>query len=120
MKASLSIEYVGEAQDAKMRGLGRLVGGVPTRRPWVAEIVAKYASGKLERVFLQSNKDYKNANSKGSRGVNLWFVLESDKLYEVHAYSSWRHSYNHFCAVTERGDIQTLTDQEADEWLNAL
>lgn len=120
MKAVLTLEYIGEAQDAKMRGLGRLLGGAPSRSPWVAEIIGKHPSGKLERVFLNANKDYKNANSKGSRGINLWFVLESDKLYEVHAYSSWRHSYNYFCAATANGDIQTLTDKEATEWLSAL
>ena len=120
VKALLSLEYIGESQDAKMRGLGRLIGGAPSRSPWVAEIIGRFPSGKLERAFVASNKDYKNANSKGSRGVNLWFVLESDKLYEVHAYSSWKHSYNYFCAVTENGSIRNLTDQEATEWLNAL
>ena len=120
MKATLNIEYIGQAQDQKMQGFGRLIGGMPTRKPWVAEILGVFSSGKLRRTFLEANWDYKNANSNGSRGVNLWFVLESDKLYEVYGFSSWKKSFNYFCAVTETGDIYRLDQGEVQEWLNAL
>jgi hypothetical protein len=120
MKATLGIEYIGESQDAKMRGLGRILGGAPSRNPWVAEIVGRFPSGKLERTFLNCNKDYKNANSVGSRGVTLWFTLEENKMYEVHGYASWKRSYNYFCAVTTNGKIHRLTPREATEWQNVL
>lgn len=131
MKATLELEYIGadsaDYLNAMCRqfnqarpGLGDSFIGRPSPGPWVAEIIDKYPSGKLRRTFVRSNRDYSRANSKGSRGVYLWFVLESDKLYEVHARTSWKGSCNYFCAVTEAGDINNLTDDEAKEWLSAL
>lgn len=132
MKSTLELEFIG-ADSAdwinSMRGsLDKMGGkgfgdkfiGRPSPGPWVAEVTGKYPSGKLQRTFVRSNRDYSRANSKGSRGVYLWFVLESDKLYEVHARCSWKRSENYFCAVTEAGDVRNLTDQEAAEWLSAL
>ena len=131
MKATLELEYIGadsaDYLNAMCRqlnqaapGLGDRFVGRPSPGPWVAEIVGKYPSGKLQRAFVRSNRDYSRANSKGSRGVCLWFVLEADHLYEVHARVSWKSSVNYFCAVTDHGDIQTLTDDEVAEWLSAL
>ena len=132
MKATLELEYIGadsaDGLNAMCRQFNRLGGagfgdkfiGRPSPGPWVAEITGKYPSGKLQRTFVRSNRDYSRANSKGSRGVYLWFILESDHLYEVHARTSWKSSHNYFCADTEAGDIRNLTDQESTEWLNAL
>lgn len=132
MKATIELEHIGadtaDWLNAMCRSFDSLGGkgfgdkfiGRPSSGPWVAEVTGKYPSGKLQRTFVRSNRDYSRANSKGSRGVYLWFVIESEKLYEVHERVSWKNSRNYFCAVTENGDIKTLTDQEATEWLNAL
>lgn len=103
-----------------MLSTSRFFGGKPIRRPWVAEIIGKHQSKKLDRVFLCSDKDYKNSNSTGSRGVYLNFILETNRLYEVHYYTSWKNSDDYFCAVTENGDIRKLTEDEVKEWLSAF
>lgn len=131
MKAALELEFIGADAADKLRamsrlfdqagsGLGRAMIDAGSTGPWVAEITGKYPSGKLQRSFVRSNRDYSRANSNCSRGVYLWFVLESERLYEVHARISWKGSKNYFCAVTETGDIRNLTDEEAQEWLSAL
>lgn len=131
MKAALKLEYIGADSadwlNAMCRqlnvaapGFGDRFIGRPSPGPWVAQIVGVYPSGKLQRTFLHSNRDYTAANSKGSRGVYLWFTLETDKLYEVHARVSWQKSNRFFVAVTENGEVKNLNDQEGAEWLSAL
>lgn len=120
MKASLGLEYFGAGQDSKWRVQSALFGGFPSRRPWVAQVTGRSESGQIDREFLAPNTDYAGANSVASRGVTLQFVLETDRLYEVREQVSWEKSIRYFCAVTESGGIYRLSDQEAQEWLNAL
>lgn len=131
MKATLSLEFIGANTVATMNGLARMLDAVqpglgsktfgsPISGPWVAEITGRHPKLKYERTFLRPSTDYSKANSKGSRGVYRWFVLESDKLYQVHAHTSWKNSGRYFCSVTEAGDIYTLNDEEVEEWLSAL
>lgn len=131
MKATLELEYIGancadyvnsmrRQFNILGKGLGDKFIGRPAPGPWVAEITGKYPSGKLQRNVIAHNRDYSRASSNGNRGVYLWFVIESSKLYEVHDCISWKNFARYFCAVTENGDIHYLTNQESSEWLNAL
>lgn len=123
MKATLALEYIGEGHDAKARLFSAIAGQAcpefsgllraPSRRPWVAEINGK------TRTFLRANWQRKRANSAHTRGVELWFVLESCRLYEVCAYLSWRSKDRYCCTVTESGDIRRLSDTEAHQWQSA-
>jgi hypothetical protein len=119
MKAPLILEWIGGEEERRLLS-SPLWGGPPIRKPWVAEVVGRYNSGKLKRDFLSGAYDYSDSNSSGSRGIKLCFILESNKLYEVHSYASWRSAVNYFCAVTEAGDIMRLNNNEVDEWLNAI
>ena len=119
MKASLTLEWIGAEEDSRLYS-SALWGGPPIRKPWVAKVIGIHASGKLDRMFLAGSKDYKKANGKGSRGVSLSFILETNYLYEVRCHLSWRRSTQYFCAVTELGDIVELSKTEAEEWLNNL
>lgn len=132
MKATLKLEFIGADCFQYLNsmcnyfdavggaGFGDKFIGRPTNKPWIAEVGGNDPRYKHKRTFLRPNWDYSNANSKGSRGVYLWFVLESGKLYEVFKKTSWKNSRRYFCAVTENGDIYELDDKEAREWLNVL
>lgn len=123
MKAALALEYIGEGHDAKARLFSAIAGQAcpewsgllraPSRRPWVAEINGN------TRSFLRANWQRKRANSTHTRGVELWFVLESGRLYEVCAYLSWRSKDRYFCTVNAAGDIRRLSAEEARQWQNA-
>lgn len=129
MKATLSLEYIGESQDARLAmltgmceqaipGIGKtLVGDPRSRKPWIAEIVGVGGQYCLKRRFLKPNWQRKRSNGSGSRGVELWFVLESGRLYEVKSPVSWRSTDRYFCSVTEDGEVQRVEDAEA--WLSA-
>lgn len=131
MKASLRLEFIGANDYDAIRGAERMmnaiapgigsafVGDMP-RGPYVAEITWDAESMRFARSYLTSKRDYSKANSKGSRGVILCFVLEIERLYEVHSRISWRSSETYFAAVAETGSVYRLKESEAQEWLNVL
>lgn len=49
--------------------------------------------------------DYSQANSKGSRGVRIWYTLESGGRYRVRSPKSWKSIDEYICNVTEDGNI---------------
>lgn len=132
MKATLRCEYIGESLDAKIQlysGIFKtaagdrgkqVVGRGSSRRPWVAEITGIDDAGKLERSFLAANWQRVRANSEHSRGVELWFILEDGRLYEVSRPVSWRRTERFFCVVDQTGTIQRLSQDEANKWLSGL
>lgn len=132
MKASIALEYVGEAQDAKVafysricdsvsEGLGKVVvGRSNTRKPWVAKLTGLHPTFGFERSFLNANWQRKRANASHSRGVELWFVLESCSIYEVSAFISWAKQDRYFCTVNEQGETVRLTKEEVKAWLKKV
>ena len=129
MKATLALEYIGESQDALLKmysmiidqvkpGLGRrVVGNARPRKPWVARIVGRDPKYGWTREFLRANWQRKRANSTHSRGVELWFVLDSGNVYEVKSPTSWRSSDRYFCIVNGEGDIQRIAESVIEQWL---
>ena len=126
----MCVEYIGEAQDAKLallagilrEGLGSgvsraVVGNARPRKPWAAEITGTDPRFGVARKFLQPKWQRKNANSAHSRGVELWFVLESGHLYEIKSPTSWKSSDQYFCTVLDDGSIKRLSKDEAMQWL---
>lgn len=132
MKATLSLEYIGESEDARKvlcsrrldqmePGLGRaVIGTTRPRVPWVAKIEGGCPRFGWRRSFLSANWQRKNANSQHSRGVMLWFVLEDGYIYEVKHPISWRRSDRYFCRVTEGGDIEKLSEAEVQKCLSGI
>ncbi len=117
MKASLEIEAIGQNYIRDIRELDGFIGtasGQPVdRMPYrhgvwdVTDSAHKTVLGKW---------DYENANSKGSRGVYVNYILETDRLYQVAEPVSWKNSDHYFCIVDEDGDIIKLTKEYAQEW----
>lgn len=86
-------------------------------RPWVAEITGVSLKYRYARTFLRGKADYKGSNSKGTRGVWMWWTLESGHIYEAKYRTSWNRWEHRFLTVTDDGDIKDLTEEEVWEWL---
>ena len=84
---------------------------------WAAEITGFDPKYKYKRKFLRGKKDYSHANSKGSRGVYVEWVLESGRIYQIKRPVSWNNVECFFCTVNENGDIISLSEQEVIECL---
>lgn len=91
-------------------------GGGP-KSPWVAEITGTDPTYGLRRNFLKGSKDYSEANSKGSRGVHLYFVLRPGKLFEVYSKETWGSSRRYFAKVVD-GSLIEIERAEVDAWVS--
>jgi len=96
-------------------GLGDQTFGKPDHPYWVAQIIDFDPHFKYKREFIRGKKDYSEANSKGSRGVFVFYLLESGNIYEVKTYKS-----RYFCKVNQEGEIIKMTKEEVDKWLKEL
>jgi len=100
-------------------GLGyAAIGSVP-KRYWCAEITGFDAVYKYSRFFLKGKFDYTHSNSKGSRGVYVFFLLNENKIYEVSEPKSWKNTDRYFCKINNCGDVIKLSKQEVDKWLKS-
>lgn len=114
MMASLSIEAIGHRTVQQMRlwsgvlreaGLGacvhRAIGSPSDFKRWGVWEVAESGSQRE----IHGRTDYSKSNSRGSRGVIIWYQLESGKRYLVKAPSSWKSTDEYTCRVTNAGEI---------------
>lgn len=94
--------------------------GPDTTRTWVAEIVGitlQAGAVQYQRRFLSPQKDYSRTNSTGSRGIYLYFYLESG-IYEVHARESWHRARRYFIRV-QANVITEISAEEVQQWQSA-
>lgn len=133
MIATLRLEAIGDACAALGRALQR--GRIPHlpklppykaafvydrgRRPWVARIASMSHGGSLTRLFVDPNKDYREANKNGDRGVYCTFVLRSGNVYEVHELLNWTKRRRYFCAVEANGDVKEITLEDVARRLSS-
>jgi hypothetical protein len=73
----------------------------------------------LGRAFMRGQKDYSEANSVGSRGVYLTFLLPPDSLYEVRSFLAWKNERRYFIRTTDTGEIEEVTEAQVRAWLSA-
>ena len=130
MKAMLGLEVFCYADQQMLRRekelMDRIVPGLGTAtygddckaEVWVAEIVGFDPKYKYRRSFLRPRMDFSKANSKLSRGVMKWYVLDSGRTYEVSQRTSWKHLHRYFCFVDVDGNIVKIDKEEVDAWLN--
>jgi hypothetical protein len=129
MKISFKMELIGDDERQYMRAwshmkddmFGRLMGshviGTNPNVPWVAEIVGLSEKYCFERIFLKFKKDYAQSNSKGSRGVYAWYLLETGKCYEIKERVTWKRWERYFVTTNNDGSYQKLDKEEVFEWL---
>lgn len=116
MRATKSLEYIGEESDAYGRAANRAAKqagfdlGYKSNRPWIARITGTDPTYTFAREFQTGQIDYSQANSSGSRGVYLHFFLE-DGLYEVSERLSWKRTRRYFIRVQE-SKISEISQEE--------
>lgn len=132
VKAHLRLEFIGAANYDMLRQFDRVFpkfgfgnGGDRPDHPfrWPGPCVLRMhrdAEGRVQGDRVWGNRDYSNANSKGTRGVYVNYILEENELYWVKAPMSWKSVSFYYCAVTPSGELKRITDEDAQEWLSAL
>lgn len=89
-----------------------MLAGYTPKRPWCAQIIGSDLHYKFKRVFLKPKVDYTHSNSKGTRGIYYYFILESGEAYEVYDMVNWTKRDRYFCTVKENGDLIRLKEAE--------
>lgn len=132
MRAVIGLEWMAEDMDAASRRVRATYRAAyvpdavtdllraPSRRPWVARITGRDPRYGYARAFVRGQVDYSQANSVGSRGVMLYFALESDAYYQVHANVSWSRMERYCIHTDAAGAYQRVAEQEVEEWLRTL
>ena len=113
MKASLTVEaighnslqymklYTGIMRECGMNDIGTaMIGGADQ---WARWGVWEITPDGVKRV--EGRTDYSQANSKGSRGVMVWYTLESGKRYIVRSPTSWKNTEEYCCHVNDAGEV---------------
>lgn len=128
MVASLMLEAIGDNYRDLMRHpneLHRRIGHVPRRHilrllggkgPWVARITGRDPQHGLAREFMRPFRDYRDANSCGSRGVMLCYMLPQG-IYEVNEWESWSRRRRYFVR-SEAGKAAEISREEVEIWLS--
>ena len=128
MKAILSLEYIGAATWDRLRQFERfermIIGGqpLPVDHPdYMAQPgprVTRYAlEGDTWIVSeVHGQRDYSGANSRGTRGVMVRFILDDSAIYRVKEPVSWRNCAHYFAAVDADGAVLKMEQQEALKW----
>lgn len=89
--------------------------GMPSRN-WVAQIVGLSANGRWARAYLNGARDYSRANSAGSRGIMVTYLLDPGLIYEVAEPKTWSTRNHWFCRVIGF-EIVKMTENEVRECL---
>ncbi len=94
MLTSLSIEQIGNDR----------LGHQPA---WIDHVKGITPRG-LIKERLQGYVDYSKANSVGSRGVIINYLLSDNEIYHVSSPKNFKHCDTYFCIVSD-GEITRLT-----------
>lgn len=119
MKAALKLEAIGQNYVRELRSFDRFCSdqiGIPFEKCPYRHGVWEISWGKA--VPVRGDWDYSQANSKGSRGVYIIYILDSGKLYQVAEPVSWKRTRHYFAGVNDFGEIIEMDEKEAMEWLS--
>ena len=85
MRAALKLECINDNLIALNRAFEGTLMDMKPRRPWCAKLTEYDPSAdRFTREFVDSQKDYSKANSKGSRGVSRYYWLEKGEIGRAH------------------------------------
>lgn len=110
MNSVIEIEWIGNNIDKKMMSMGEKA----IRRPWVAEL--ELCRKGFTRRFVKGALDYSRANSEGSRGIFVEFILRRG-VYECFGPESWSES-GRFYVRSENGIAKKGKLEDALKWLS--
>lgn len=128
MKHTIGLEHIGQAHDQQNKMWSRVVeeaipgcGALlktPSTRPWIAEIVGLDVKYKFKREFIQGKTDYSKSNSKGTRGVVIWFIVEDDKIYQIYHHLSWKRSEKYYCKIVDGKQVRMSEEDVSEQVIN--
>ena len=92
--------------------------GSPRSRPYgVWEILGIDGNeGIFKKTPVRPQKDYAKANSVGTRGIYAYYLLKSERIYEILKPVSWNGT-DHFFAYLDVNELIRLDTEGVFTWL---
>ncbi|MGW2416905.1 hypothetical protein ACWCV5_32725 [Streptomyces tubercidicus] len=120
MKQVFSAEAIGltPEQEHRARRTGELRAANRAVRPRMDELTGLMLSGAFLRRRLKAKADYTHANSRGTRGVWLFWTLTCGPLYQARYRTDWADEWHErYLTVAADGRLLDVTEQEVRAWL---
>lgn len=92
--------------------------GNKRRVAWCAEITGISADGKIQRSFVDGNRDWRDSNSTGSRGIFTYYALRPG-LYEINQPESWSRVRRYFAKVVDDVTMVEISESELMQCLKS-
>lgn len=106
--AALALEWIGHDTAMALKQFGERTEG-----PYVARIAGLTARN-FRREFVRGRIDYAHANSIGSRGVMLHYLL-APGIYETREHRSWSRTETYYIMIDAIGAKEYVSRDEARE-----
>ncbi len=122
MKTVFAAELIGLSppEHRHAQAAGTLERSRRLARPRLAELTGLFGRG-FARRELRPKQDWSQANSRGTRGVWLYWTLTAGPLYEAVYRTAWDKPHTvRYLYVTADGDLVDTTEEEVRLWLSHL
>lgn len=125
MRYVLKLEAIGDNHVAYLRHYEKLASpkrftkkeidaykwGNRSRIPWCARIVRYRVDGRFDREFIEGQRDYRDSNSTGSRGIFVYYALRPG-LYEINSPETWSRTDRYFAKVIDDITLERIGREE--------
>lgn len=122
MKTVFAAEALGlsPAEHRRADAVGHLRREQRNTRPRVSELTGLFGRG-FARRELRPKEDWSQSNSRGTRGVWLYWTLTAGPVYEAFYRTTWKSPHlTRYLYVTADGDLMDATEEEVRKWLSHL
>jgi hypothetical protein len=122
VKTVFSAEMIGLSpqEQRQARAAGTLRDDRRRARPRLCELTGLFGRG-FTRRELRPKQDWSEANSRGTRGVRLYWTLTTGPVYEAVYRTGWESPHTtRYLYVTADGDLHDTTKEEVRSWLSHL
>jgi hypothetical protein len=120
MFSTIKLECISPRVNCSHRAIGKIFNlgseKVFRERAWVAKITGLSDKYGLDREFVRAAKDYRRANSRGTRGVYASYMLEYGYIYEVSSPQSWSTTERYFLLAGPHGG-ERMSKSDVISWL---
>jgi hypothetical protein len=85
--------------------------GTKQHVPWCAKIIRYRVDGRFDREFIDGQRDWRDSNSTGSRGIFVYYALRPG-LYEINSPETWRRVDRYFARVVDDSTLERISKEE--------
>lgn len=95
-----------------VKRMGRVLLTGERRPPWRVDELVAVAGEDFVRESVRGQRDWSQANGMGSRGIYIRFLLQEDRIYEIHGLAAYGAPFVRYIRVAD-GETRPLSREQA-------